>query len=693
MRSEESSKRKSPKFREDIQALRALAVVGVLVFHLRSSWLSGGYVGVDVFFVISGFLITAHLLRELDGTGSISLRRFYARRIRRLLPAAISVLVFAFVATIVWLPDSLVSQNLRSIVAATFYFENWALAAESVDYLRAGAESTLVRHFWTLSLEEQFYFFWPMLLIALAFIARKRRLRDARVLWFGVVAVAVASFALSVVLTATSPEVAYFVTPTRVWEFAVGAGVAMGGGALSRLMGPRRRDALLWAGLVAIVGSMVLFDAETPFPGALALVPVLGTAAVIFASGGTESWSAMRIGRWRAVQHLGAVSYSLYLWHWPLVVLVPLWLGRAPSGGELAVIGLVSLVLATLSKRYIEDPFLRRGASSFLQRRSIPLVFASMVTVAALCLVTQAGIQSGVGSSASQRQEVESSACFGASSFVNPECESPTEVPPDIDTAFAAEDYADTTLEDCGKGEFVATIADSRECSFGDKSGSKTVLVIGDSHAGHWLPAIQTIGRGQGWHIVSLLRSSCPFSASTATFSGMFDQQCADWKNAAMKRAHEVAPDIVFVASLAPYGYELLDFDLGEESDLVSGFQQNLIELDTLAGQVVVMRDTPYMEANVPDCLGLSRAGGADCEAERESVLGSHFDPLWSAAGQTSGVLGVDLTDSLCDEQTCYPVVGGVVVYRDRHHFSATYARSLAPLLLDRLNAHGVALS
>lgn len=324
---------KRTRFRTDIQALRALAIAVVVLNHLWPTRLTGGYVGVDVFFVISGYLITAHLLGELARTGSIRLGRFYARRIRRLLPAALFVLAVSAVLVAIFLPYPRWLRNAAEIAASAAYVENWALAALSVDYSAANAAASVAQHYWSLSVEEQFYILWPLLILAAALGARAflRSVNAGRTLVIFVSLVAGASLAASVLFTAAAPSAAYFATFTRAWEFGVGALIALAP-ATWRL---RRRIAnvLAIAGFIAILWSAFVYDDSTAFPGSAALIPVLGTAAIIAAGTRNDDLWHSAITARRPIQWLGNVSYSLYLWHWPLIVLAPFALRTESSFG------------------------------------------------------------------------------------------------------------------------------------------------------------------------------------------------------------------------------------------------------------------------------------------------------------------------------------------------------------------------
>jgi len=300
-------------FRPDIQALRAIAVMSVVLYHLFPLGLTGGFVGVDIFFVISGFLITNHLVGEITRTGRISLTQFWARRIRRLLPAAFSVLAVSVALLVLCMPVVTWHNNLQEIGAAAAYVENWLLGIHAVDYLAAENSASLVQHYWSLSVEEQFYLVWPLLLLlALAVSRFTGRLSPRTAVRWALGFVAVGSFAVSIVLTSARPPLAFFVTPTRAWEFAIGGLLSV---APSLPLGAREhavRAATSWLGITVIAYSVYFISGDEPFPGTIALLPVLGSTLML--AGGTSSarWSPAPLSGLQPVQWLGNYSYSLY---------------------------------------------------------------------------------------------------------------------------------------------------------------------------------------------------------------------------------------------------------------------------------------------------------------------------------------------------------------------------------------------
>ncbi|NMM35207.1 MAG: acyltransferase, partial [Phycicoccus sp.] len=341
-------------FLPEIQVLRAVAVMLVVLYHYWPDRLTGGYIGVDAFFVISGYLITSHLIREVERTGSLKLWAFYARRARRLLPASIFVLLFASLGTFLFLPSDLWASTAHEVTASGFYVQNLWLASKAVTYSASNDVASPVLHYWSLSAEEQFYLVWPSLIIISLLVARKwLRGHTTTTIGFTLLLVTLSSFAISVWGTQTHRAAAYFITPTRAWEFGAGALVVL----LMRKWAPSLTlsRVLRWLGMIGLLAAAWFFSDATSFPGYAAALPVIATAAVIVAGDTGRADPSDLVFRLRPVQWLGDVSYSVYLWHWPLMVFAPYVLRHNLTTPELLALVLLCLVVSGLSKRFVED--------------------------------------------------------------------------------------------------------------------------------------------------------------------------------------------------------------------------------------------------------------------------------------------------------------------------------------------------
>ena len=664
-------------FRPDIQALRAVAVALVVVVHLTPGVLPGGFIGVDVFFVISGFLITGHLLREIETTGRIGVTAFWARRIRRLLPAATVVLAASLIAVIVFAPRSVWQRSAFEIVASALYVENWALAAASTDYLAGDDDPTVVQHFWSLGVEEQFYVVWPLLLLLAIALGRARTRRSLAIV---LSIVFVASFSYSIVTTAADPLPAYFNTGARAWEFAAGGILAlvpstvMGG----RLLAGRPAVVAGWLGYALILGAALTYDAGTPYPGAAALIPVVGAVLIIAARDAGDHWSASWPGRAAPVQWIGTLSYSIYLWHWPLIVLLPFVLGRHPGWKWDLVTVAATVLLAWLTYRFVEQP-VRTGVWWRSRRRSFGLAAASMVLVVAAAGTTWAtvGAQSEAAQ-ASVQSRLADDPCFGARAMVESTCQDPFARDADLDTAFAAEDEYDVAIPCEVRDESV----DFRVCRYGDVDNpSFTLALLGNSHASHLMPGLEEYAVEHGWEIVLITKRACLGVTETLLPSADDEaRSCASWTAqvhdylAGMPRLDAV----LFAAHHNVVGYLSTGpvDDAGKEV-LRAGMEKTFERLLGEGLAVGVIADTPSMTTQAPDCIDLSRDDVDPCAYDRPR----RDDLVTEAAVRVDGVAIIDLSDYFCTADRCHALIGDVVVYSDGNHMTATFSRTLGPYL------------
>lgn len=662
--------------RADIQGLRALAVGLVVIYHLRPDRLTGGFIGVDVFFVISGFLITSHLV-GMGRLNKAAVVRFWGNRIRRLLPASLVVLVVTLMASRLLMPPTRWQDLGVQAMASGLYVQNWALSAQSVDYLAAGNASTPFQHFWSLSLEEQFYLGWPVLLFAVGAISLRYGLPRLRLTRLLIVVIIVASLTVSVVLTASEPASAYFVTPARIWELAVGGAVAVLP-SVSRTPGPAARTALAWVGLAGIVAAGITFDESVAFPGIAAGLPVLGTALVIMAAAGSRLSPARVLGV-RPVQWLGGVSYSVYLWHWPLIVLYPA-VFEGPLGAvDTGVIIASTLILAALTKRFVEDPY----KASVNGLRPFRFALIGIVTVSALAGLLLAEVR--VLERAESRglaQAVESKTpCFGGAALA----EGPEACPVQIEAAvvpapnLAANDKPMAYADDCWNGP---PFSDRRTCVYG--SGPVQVALVGNSHAGQWLPALQRMSEQLGWTITTYLTSQCNASDAALAFdSPLKTRGCLEWGAWAQEQTTGGRYDLVITSQRQSLPLEgATEVTQGELAE--RGYGSYLQRWSADGTKVLIIRDTPdpgRTLRSVPDCVAANPGRWSVCSGTRQEWASA--DPLTAVADRLElpGVTTVDLTDVICDPVRCNGVTGGVVTYFDASHLTATYATTLTPYL------------
>ncbi len=673
--------------RRDIQGLRAVAVALVVLFHLWPGRVRGGFVGVDVFLVVSGFLITSHLLRRPPRTWH-DLGEFWGRRIRRLLPAAFLVLLVTLAGSRLVLPHTQWEAAARETVAAGFYVENWSLAAGAVDYLAAQDAPSPVQHYWSLSVEEQFYLAWPVLVLALVGLALYLRRRAGRPLTvrngrvplvgLGILVVTGASLWWSVHLTAVEPAAAYFVTPTRVWELTAGgllAYVAFGSDGLPG-RGGTVAGLLAWTGLALIGWSALTMSAATAFPGIAAAVPVGGAVLFLAARSEHGPWSPTRILGTRGGQWLGDVSYSVYLWHWPLIVLTPYLLDRALRWPEKLLLLAVTALLAGLTKRYVEDRW--RGVVPLGRplRRSFAFAAAGMAVVLLAGSLLQAEVARDRDAAAAA-VPVPGQPCVGAAALA-PDAHCPDEGTLRMDPEIAAADRSAAYAQDCWVHP---PFDDYRTCVFGtQRAPARRIALVGNSHAGHWLPALQTLAAEHDWQITTYLASACPAAAGPVEFpSSASGDGCLAWGRQVMADTTAGDYDLVITAERNVYPF-LPSGGESEGAAATRAYGDYLRQWAKAGTHVLVLRDTPFPGRSVPDCLAAHEDDPAACDGPRSWLPD---DPLYEVARtlRSRQIDEADLTPYVCLPDRCPAVIGGLVVYFDGSHLTATYARTLAPYL------------
>ena len=652
------------RFRHDVHGVRGLAILLVVAYHVHLPPFGGGFVGVDVFFVLSGFLITGLLIEEFRTTGRIDLLEFYARRARRLLPAAAVVFASTMVAAALLL-SPLEQLNLSGAALATaLYVSNLYFLREATDYLAAPPEGNPFLHTWSLSVEEQFYLVWPTVFLLIASMLRDRRR------WpIAVVLVAAASFALGVWLTATAQPWAFFGSPARVWEFAAGALAAMVPAAVLGRR-PLLSEVCVGAGLLMIGAAAVSFGTATSFPGVAAAVPVTGTVLVLI--GGSTARGTAALLRTRPMQWFGDVSYVWYLWHWPVLVFAAAIVPGLGLPGRLWC-GLASLLLAALTRATLEDRV--RFAPRLVARPALSVALAGAVTIAA---VAGAGTWRAAARDTATTAE---HARFSGARDDNPV----------IYSNGCHLDYQDV---------------EPPECAFGRRGSPVTVVLFGDSHAAHWFPALEAVASTAGWRLVSLTKSGCP-SVDIVLRSGSLGRrytECEAWRRVALARIRALRPDLVVLANASDYvdpasldrpgGGDDAQSGGGVRSastrDWLAGLRRTLRQVAGHAAHTVLLRDSPRPGFDVPTCLARAASRpwlfAEECRFEREgSVRADIVDAETRAAAELENVRIVDLGDSICDHATCETERSGVVMFRDHHHLTAAFSVMLAPAFAEQL--------
>jgi peptidoglycan/LPS O-acetylase OafA/YrhL len=689
------------RFRPDIEGLRAVAVIAVVLFHAEVPGISGGFIGVDVFFVVSGFLITGLLWHEASNSGTVRLARFYGARARRLLPAAVTVLVATCVASVLLLPPLQARSVIGDGIANALYVGNYRFAIQGTDYLAADAPPSPLQHYWSLGVEEQFYLLWPALILctawALARMARRSGAAGARSVAPYVLVLAVMtalSFAVSLACTDSLPSWAFFSLPTRAWELAVGGLVALTAGAWRHL--PGRSAALVgWGGLALIVVTCTQIGEGTPYPGTTALLPVLGTALIIGAGCATPELGVGRFLSRPAMRSIGRLSYSWYLWHWPVLLLAPAVFGQ-PLGlaGRLAMVA-VSFGLAIVTLRLVENP--ARFAPTLKDSAQRSLAMGGVLTAVAVagCLVLLMVRPVPVGHGMAAAPVAPLVAAGPSAKTASPpmsvsdqvlaavaKSAGPGPVPANLTPALNAIAKPEVFVNGC-----VLSWRDiaQPECASGDVGSATTVALVGDSHAAMWQPALEPIARERHWRLETMSKVLCPFLdlPIDSPYLGRKFTECERWRGSVMARLFKEKPEVILLDMSRRYGADF-GFTSYDQAWLDS-LELVVQTLRQTGAKVLVLGPVADPHSTVPTCVSAHMDNAVECAPRRAEGLNDGGIAAEAAATAAGGGQYMELSELFCTSDRCPVVVGNTLVYRDDNHITTEYARVLAPLLIEKI--------
>jgi peptidoglycan/LPS O-acetylase OafA/YrhL len=698
-------------FRRDIEGLRALAVGFVILFHAKFFGLTGGFIGVDVFFVVSGFLITSLLINEHSSVGEISLKNFYARRARRLLPASAIVIGLTALASRIWLEPLRLKDIGTDAVASGGFFANILFGVRSTDYLQAGQPPSPFQHFWSLSVEEQFYIVWPALLMLLLWKSRERHTRAI----VAVSILSVASLALCIWQTTQSQPWAFFGLHTRAWELGIGALVALCWKYVEQL--PTNFRAVIgWLGLFAIVVSGLTITEKMAFPGKLALLPVVATALVLMA-GQHAHWGPQRILSLQPLQWIGARSYSIYLWHWPVLIIAESHAARALTVTERLIAIAASVIAASLSHHFLENPVrhsvslqakprlalmvggalivLSVGVGFVLRTSSVALSTDVIADAPVAIASTTTSTTAPVVSTDSTVAPVETTTSLVTipegppPSIVNPT------VPIDAVIAGALTDEVPANLQPSLRGasgdkpeiydngcHVNLVSVEPQVCVYGDTTSDFTVALYGDSHAAQWFPALNQIALERQWRLVILTKMGCTtIDLITAnSLVGPTYPGCRPWREKVLERLSAENVHVVFMTN----SNRLTDPSTGQpfaDSIVKAGSATLMTQLQSMGISPIVITDTPYPGTDVPICLSKAIKNVGSCAVSRDKGIRANRQQTSIDVAVDNNAQYLDVSHWVCSLDTCPVITGNILMYRDSHHLTTTYVQFLTPLI------------
>ena len=609
-----------------IQGLRALAAILVTVFHARL--LPGGFIGVDIFYVISGYLITGLILREIEKTGTLDLRSFYQRRIKRLLPTSVFVLFVTAISAWILFPPITRDALGRDLFAAATYISNYLFAWWQNDYQNLNATPSPFIHYWSLAVEEQFYLIWPIFILFLARYGKK-------VILGGIAITTLGSLLFSIYLTQVAPIWAFYSLPTRAWELGFGA-------LLLFIPETKKKMRILpWLGFFGITFASLNFNENTAFPGKNALIPVIATVVLIAS---IKYWPPLfnDLSNSRVSQWLGGISYPLYLWHWPALVLPSSALGRPLRFYERFLCILLTIILAHFTSKYVEEPLRHKNLSPRTIYKGAIVTTASSLAVGTLIAFSTSSIITTKGDISYQFDLVkvmEKPAVYGDDCHVN---------------------YGET------KSGF---------CTYGDKNSSETIVLYGDSHAAQWFPTLEKLAKQRGFKLISLTKSACPAVDANRPDQGAFKQvHCTKWRQNSIERIAKIKPMAVITSSFQYF--TPANEGVSRATWWRDGQRKLLSDLKGSTDHLIYISDTPRPLRDIPNCL--ASRNSRVCDSTQKTRVSIIF-----------GFEVVNPTPWLCSS-FCPAIIDGTVAYRDASHISVEMALKLLPKLEEALIAKGL---
>jgi peptidoglycan/LPS O-acetylase OafA/YrhL len=654
------------KYRPEIEGIRAVAAFLVAIYHIWLGKVSGG---VDVFFIVSGYLITTSLLARIEREGRIHFFDYWLGLARRLFPIAFTVLFFTSLGSLLLMPQVQWKQIINETFTSAFYFQNWQLANNAVDYLAKNNEASPFQHFWALSLQGQFYVTWPIIILLAYFLARMVFKTPVRKTLLSILLfIFTISISYSIFITKANQPWAYFDTMARVWEFSLGGILAL---LLPYLAVNKWFSSLLgWIGLGIICFTGLLLPVSTVFPGYAALLPTTGVILVIIAAENGSHFGVEKLLGSRLFTYFGSISYGFYLWHWPLLIFY------YANGGseEVSIQGgisilLLSILLSILSVKYLETPVRKIKINqskwklvSILVTFMIPVFIVNSAwglalnqTVETVVILEEESIEEHVEDYPGARSISHNIVATTGIEIIPSPLHVKDHLPAFYENPDCFSEFNDPTVYMCSFGE--------------TENPNYTIALVGGSHSGHWFPALEELSNELKIQIDVYNKDACRFSDEN--FNGQLHDSCMEWNEKLLGILSENPPDYVFTTA-----------NVSKGDKIPNGFLSQWRKLEGIT-KIFAVRDNPRMLVDPPLCLEEKEL--SECTAPRKDVLADVL-PWENTAEIPYNVTFADLSKYFCDEHTCYPVIGNVLVYRDYHHISTVYSKTLAPALLEHLS-------
>lgn len=642
------------KFRPDIEGLRAIAVLAVVISHSKLG-LESGFIGVDIFFVISGFLITSHLYKEAVQTNTISLKAFYARRIIRILPASIVVILLTILSSYFWLSPLQFLNYVMDGLWSTFSAMNYRLIGTSTDYFNSATIPSPLQHYWSLAIEEQFYLILPLFLLILTkLFSKKKYFKSLLSVLFSVIILV--SLYFSYTVTKSEQTIAYFALHTRVWELAVGSLLAININFFGNIK-PKISGAFSWLGILGLLAGFVLINQKTPFPDIWALIPVISTALIIAMNTNYNKFGSEVILGSKVFQWIGKISYSWYLVHFPLFIILLEYQEKTSFDDRLGTT-LVSFIFANVLYFLVEVP--TRFNPIFKDNIKNIYLFGLLLILICSGILGYLLYQKNTPPSNSPAVVIDSEVELAKNIKKSSEL---SIIPTDLVVPLSQS--INDKYDGCISYKTQKIPDETTTCTLGNLESTKIMVLLGDSHAHQWTKTFENIAQKNNYKLITYTKSGCPISDITVNYDKDKNEyeQCYSWRNEAMSRIEQLKPDIIINTSLA------------YKSSNAKSYTEFIQKLKSYSKNVVILSDTPHPLYNIPECLQKNQKKVFKCDFDQTNATFEIEERVIELGiAKNLGALVIETGDWFCINKICPPIINKIIVYHDRSHISKAYS-------------------